>query len=44
MVPDKKIFLSFFHYKSMGDNEPRGLANLDRIYVGDHVTLQVLNM
>ena len=35
-------FWSFSHYKSMGDNEPQGVANLDprgmigRIYVGDH--------
>ena len=38
-------FSSFSHYKSMGDNEHRGLANLDprgmigRIYVGDHLML-----
>ena len=38
-------FLSFFHYKSMGGNEPRGVVNFDprgmvgRIYVGDHLTL-----
>ena len=37
-------FLSFSHYKSMGDNDTRGVANLDlrgivgRIYVGDHLT------
>ena len=36
-------FLSFFHYKSMGVNDPRGAINLDsrgmvgRIYVGDHL-------
>ena len=35
----------FSHYKSMGANEPRGLANLDprgmtgKIYIGDHLTL-----
>ena len=35
-------FLSFPHYKSMGDNDSRGMAGLDprdligRIYVGDH--------
>ena len=35
-------FVSFSHYKSMGANDPRGLASLDpmaligRIYVGDH--------
>ena len=34
--------LSFSHYKSMGANDPRGVASLDprgligRIYVGDH--------
>ena len=39
------FFLVFSHYKSMGDNEPHGVANLyprgmvDRIYVGDHLTL-----
>ena len=33
----------FFHYKSMGANEPRGVANLDprgmvgSIYVSDHI-------
>ena len=38
-------FLSFSHYKSMGANDPRGVASLDhrgligRIYVGDHKTL-----
>ena len=37
-------FLSFTHYKSMGANNPQGVANLDptgmvgRIYVGDHLT------
>ena len=45
MVSEKKIFLSFFNYKSMGANDPRGIASLDprgligRIYVGDHYTL-----
>ena len=35
-------FLSFSKYKSMGNNDPRGMASLDprgltgRIYVGDH--------
>ena len=35
-------FLSFSHYKSMGDNDPQGMASLGprgligRIYVGDH--------
>ena len=34
--------LSFSHYKSLGANDPWGMANLDprgmvgRIYVGDH--------
>ena len=38
-------FLIVFHSKSMGDNEPRGVANLDprgmvgRIDVDDHLTL-----
>ena len=42
MVSEKKIFLRFAHYKSMGTNDPQGIANLDprgfigRIYVGDH--------
>ena len=43
MVSRKKIFLKFFfHYKSIGGNDPKGVANLDakgmvgRIYVGDH--------
>ena len=42
MVSEKKIFLSFSHYKSMGDNDPQGMASLGprgligRIYVGDH--------
>ena len=37
-------FLSFSHYKSMGANDPRGVANLGprgmvgRIYVGDLLT------
>ena len=45
MVSEKNIFLSFSHYKSMGDNDPRGVASLGprglmgRIYVGDHLTL-----
>ena len=45
MVSEKKIFLSFSHYKSMGANDPPGVASLDprgligRIYVGDHNTL-----
>ena len=38
----EKDFLFFSHYKSMGSNDPRGVASLDprglidRIYVGDH--------
>ena len=45
MVSEKKIFFRFSHYKSMGANDPQGMANLDprgfigRIYVGDHKTL-----
>ena len=41
MVSEKKI-CKFFHYKSMGANNPRGMASLGlrgligRIYVGDH--------
>ena len=26
---EKKIFLIFYHYKSMGANDPRGVASLD---------------
>ena len=43
MLSEKKIFLSFSHYKSMAANDPWGTANLDprgmvgRIYV-DHQT------
>ena len=42
MVSEKKIFLSFSQYKSMGANYLRGVASLGprgltgRIYVGDH--------
>ena len=42
MVSEKKIFLRLSNYKSMGANDPQGMANLDlrgfigRIYVGDH--------
>ena len=42
MVSEKKIFLRFSHYKSIGSNDPQGMASLDprgfigRIYVGDH--------
>ena len=45
MVSEKKIFLSFSHYKSVGANDPRGVASLDhrsligRINVGNHYTL-----
>ena len=41
----KEDFESFCHYKSMGANEPRGVASLGpkgligRISVGDHLTL-----
>ena len=40
MVSEKKIFLSYSYYKTMGDNKPRGTASLEprgligRIYVG----------
>ena len=42
MVSKKKLFLCFSYYKSMGANDPQGVANLDprgmidRIYVGYH--------
>ena len=42
MVSEKKIFLMFYYYKSMGANGPRGVPSLGpkgligRIYVGDH--------
>ena len=42
MVSERKIILSVSHYKSMGANDSRGVANLDprgltgRIYVGGH--------
>ena len=42
MVLEKKIFLSFSHYKSMGANDPKCVASLGprgltgRIHVGDH--------
>ena len=45
MVSEKKIFFSFSHYKSMGANDPWGVASLGlrvligRINVGDHLTL-----
>ena len=45
MVSEKKIFLRFSYYKSMGANDPWGEANLDprgmigRIYVEYHLTL-----
>ena len=45
MVSEKKIFLSYSHYKSMGANDSWGVDSLDpkglidRIYVGDHKTL-----
>ena len=45
MVSEKKIFLRFSYCKSMGANNPRGVAILDprgmigRIYVEYHLTL-----
>ena len=42
MVSEKKIFLSFSHYKSMEDNDPRDVNSFGprglfaRIYVGVH--------
>ena len=42
MVSEKNIFIRFSHYKSMGANDPRGMASLDtgslieRIYVWNH--------
>ena len=42
VVSEKKIFLCFSHYKSMGANDPRGGAIFDsrgmigRIYIEDH--------
>ena len=51
MVSDKKTFIYFyffklfFHYKSMGANDPWGVASLDPMgfigsnYVGDHYKL-----
>ena len=42
MLSEKKIFFSFSYCKSTGDDDPRGVANLDarsmtgRIYVGYH--------
>ena len=42
MVSEKKIFLSFSHYKSLRVFDPWGMASFDtkgligRIYVGDH--------
>ena len=44
IASEKKTFLDFSHFKSMGANLPQGTANLDprgmvgRIYVGDHQT------
>ena len=41
MVSEKKIFNFFFHYKSMGANDPQSVASLElrgltgRIYVQD---------
>ena len=45
MVSEKKIFLKFFHYKSMEANESQGMVNFNprgmvgRIYVGEHLML-----
>ena len=42
MVSEKKIFFTVSYFKSTGDDDPRGVANLDprsmigRIYVGYH--------
>ena len=42
MVSEKKIIYVFLNCKSTGDDDPRGMANLDpksttgRIYVGYH--------
>ena len=42
MVSEKKIFLSFSHYKSMGVNDHQGKVSLEsrgligRIYLGNH--------
>ena len=42
MISEKKIFLCVYYCKSMGDYNPRGVANFDprgmigRIYVGYH--------
>ena len=50
MVSENKIFKVSFHYKSMGANDPRGMANLDprgmdgRIYVEDHQMCYTLNL
>ena len=50
MVSEKKNFLSFSHYKSMGANDPRGMASLDprgmvgRIYVGTTKHCYILNI
>ena len=44
-VSEKKFFLCFTHFKSMGANDPRGGARMDprgtvgRIYKEDHYTL-----
>ena len=45
MVKEKKIFFIFYYCMTMGDDDPRGVANLDprgmigRIYVEYHLTL-----
>ena len=42
MVSEENFFLSFFHCKSMGVNDPRALdprGLIGKIYVEDHQTL-----
>ena len=45
IVSEKEAFCLFSYCKSMGDDDPRGVANLDtrgmigRIYVGAYLTL-----
>ena len=45
MVKEKKFFFIFSYCMTMGDDDPRGVANLDprgmigRIYVEYHLTL-----
>ena len=50
MVKEKKIFFIFSYYMTMGDDDLRGVANLDprsmigRIYVEYHLTLLHTNI